>query len=76
MAPRKAPVEQTPAPPQEAVQDPYHLEPMTDDIRSRINVLGNSMQMTVQQLQERAPGWANLINDLFETIGEIVRSAE
>lgn len=65
---RKAPVKD------EGTQDVprYDLEPLDEDTRSRINVMGNAMRQCVMMIRPKAPGWAQLIDDIFATIGQAV----
>lgn len=71
--PRKAP-QQEPMEVAQPEQPSYDLEPVTEDIQSRLNVMGNSMQLTANQLRHNAPGWASFIDDVFQTIGILVEA--
>lgn len=64
--------EQDQIPEPEQVVPAYNLEPMNEDIKSRLNVLGNSLQLTVMQLQGSAPEWAKLVDDLRLTLGALI----
>jgi hypothetical protein len=67
MAPRKAVAlvpEQEPEPIPE-----YKLEQLDDSTRSILNVWGNSTQLTIQQLEAKAPGWSTMLNDIFTVVG-------
>jgi hypothetical protein len=69
MAPRKVtttliPVESVPQ---------YDLEPLTDDITMQLNVWGNSTMLCRDKLQEFAPGWAQMINDIFIVVGDTLK---
>jgi hypothetical protein len=74
MAPRKAAIH---AVEDEAVEQPpqYELEPITDDLKSRLNVWGNSTMMLINQLSENSPGWAEVIGDMFNIILQMVKDA-
>lgn len=68
---------------QAAVQEPpieeqptYQLEPVTDDIRSRLTVWGNSTRLTITQLETVAPGWAAFLHDIFVTVGGLMETTE
>lgn len=50
---------------------PYGLEPITEDIQSNLNIWGNSTQLAINKLQEAAPEWAKMLDDMFS----IVRAA-
>jgi hypothetical protein len=54
----------------------YNLEPMNDDLRSRLNVWGNATQLTIQQLDKIAPEWAKFMNDIFVTVGGLMETFE
>ena len=53
---------------------PYNLEPMNDDLRSRLNVWGNATQLTIQQLEKIAPEWGKFMNDIFVTVGGLMET--
>jgi hypothetical protein len=67
-----------PEPEQEVQQETqgYNLEPMNDDLRSRLNVWGNATQLTIQQLEKIAPEWAKFMNDIFVTVGGLMETFE
>lgn len=66
-----APVPDPESDPEESVtpDDIFNLERVDDDLRSRLNVWGNSTQLTIQQLGGKYPEWARLIESIFQTIG-------
>lgn len=64
--------EQTPTAEEEEITPAFDLEPMTDDMRSRLNVWGNSTLLTIDQLRPAAPGWASLMQSLFDAVRETI----
>lgn len=58
---------------QQQEQTAYELEPLTDDMRSKLHVWGNATQLTIQQLREDAPSWAQILDDIFTTVGEAIK---
>lgn len=64
----------TTAPPEQDLPQ-YALEPLDFDLRSRLNVWGNSTQMCIDQLREKAPGWAAMMEDIFTVVGAAIEEA-
>jgi hypothetical protein len=69
MAPRKPAIH---VPVEPSIPE-YTLEPLTDDITMQLNVWGNSTMLCRDKLSEFAPGWAQMINDIFIVVGDTLK---
>lgn len=73
---QEAESEQAEAQQEEEAIPNYQLEPMTDDLRSRLNVWGNSTLMLLGQIEQEYPGWYAIVNDMFQIVRGTIQVTE
>ena len=54
----------------------YAFEPLDDELRSQLNVWGNSTVLAINKLREKYPNWAQMIEDLFSAVGLVIENQE
>lgn len=52
---------------------PYEFEVLSERVTEQLRIWGNCTQTTITNIYEEAPGWASMLNDIFNVVKEAVK---